>query len=242
MWQAGCVEGWQVGLIAVLIIGIAVIAFGALRDRRTNARRAREMLAPPQRDIPRFAPDSPTPNYLSELQARRPPSDAQSTELSADTRAELQDAIRQPGVTTIDVGYASTDLVTDPPTGWSVLRRPDILVSNDEVRTVRELLGVLERQVPTNRPLVVVAPQIGQELISTFEVNHIRQVLTVLPVIAVEPASRAAVAEATGATPISRTDLQSGYVTAPHLLGSCGTWIATPTRSYLLSDADHAAA
>ena len=69
-------EGWQLGLIAVLVIGVAAIVFGAVRDRRINERRRREMLAPPERSIPKFSPDAPTPNYLSELQARRPPPDA----------------------------------------------------------------------------------------------------------------------------------------------------------------------
>ena len=234
-------EGWQIGLIAVLVVGIAVIVFGALKDRRTNERRRREMLAPPEREIPRFAPDSPTPHYLSELQAHRPPAAAEPTELSTDERAALQTAITSPSVTTIDAGYASTELVTDRTTGWSVLHHPDILVSSEAITTVRELLGILERQLPTNRPLVVVAPAISQELIGTFEVNHIRQIVTVLPLIATDPDIRAQIAESTGATPISRTDLQSGYA-APHLLGSCGTWIATPSRSYLLPDATHVAA
>lgn len=234
-------EGWQIGLIAVLVVGVAVIIVGALKDRRTNERRRREMLAPPERQIPKFSPDSPTPSYLSELQARRPPADAEPTGLSAAERAALHTAITSPSVTTIDAGYASADLVTDSTTGWSVLRHPNILVSSEAIATVRELLGVLERQLPTNHPLVVVAPAISQDLIHTFEVNHIRQILTVLPVVAADPDTRIQVAESTGAIPVSRADLQSGYA-PPHLLGSCDTWIATPDRSYLLPDTTHAAA
>ena len=64
------------GLIAIIVLGLAAIVFGAIRDRRLNERRRREMLAPPQRDIPRFSPDTPQPAYLSELQAHRPPADA----------------------------------------------------------------------------------------------------------------------------------------------------------------------
>ena len=83
----------------------------------------------------------------------------------------------------ISQGYASDDLVTDRETAWSVLHRPNVLVAEDGIATVRELLGVLESQLPTGRPLVVVAPAIGQELLATFAVNHIQQVITVLPVI-----------------------------------------------------------
>ena len=228
-------EGWQVGLIAVIVVGLAAIVFGAVRDRRLNERRRREMLAPPAREIPRFSPDAPPPAYLSELQARRPPADAQPTELTDEERADLRRAIEQPGVTTVEVGYASTDLISDPTTGWSVLRRPDVLVSAGPIAMVRELLGILENQVPTGRPLVVVAPAIGQELIATFEVNHIQQVITILPVVAADPATLARIAVATGATAMSQTDLRSGF-NVPGLLGSCGTWISSPSRSYLLPE------
>ena len=178
------------GLIAVLAIGLVAIVFGAVRDRRINERRRREMLAPPERSIPKFSPDAPTPSYLSELQARRPPADARPTDLSEAERDELRTAMEAPDTTVIDRGYATEDLVTDPATGWSVLRQPSVLVAEAEIATVRELLGVLENQLPTGRPLVVVAPALSAELLSTFAVNHIRQVITVLPVIVTEEAVR----------------------------------------------------
>jgi hypothetical protein len=227
------VEGWQLGLIAVLVIGVAAIVFGAVRDRRINERRRREMLAPPERSIPKFAPDAPTPSYLSELQARRPPADARPTGLSAAERDELRTAMAAPDTTVIDRGYASDDLVTDRETGWSVLDRPSVLVADDGIATVRELLGVLENQLPTGRPLVVVAPAIGDELLATFAVNHIRQVITVLPVIVADEAVRRRVAAATGAQPMSHLDLQSGFL-APGLLGACQTWVSTSRQSHIL--------
>ncbi|HEY5788662.1 MAG TPA: hypothetical protein VIT65_28210 [Microlunatus sp.] len=226
-------EGWQVGLIAVLAIGLVAIVFGAVRDRRINERRRREMLAPPERSIPKFSPDAPTPNYLSELQARRPPPDARPTDLAEAERDELRTAMEAPDTTVIDRGYATEDLVTDPATGWSVLRQPSVLVADAEIATVRELLGVLENQLPTGRPLVVVAPGLSVELLSTFAVNHIRQVITVLPVIVTEEAARRRVATMTGAQPMSHLDLQSGYL-APGALGTCTTWVSTTRQSYLL--------
>jgi hypothetical protein len=234
------VEGWQVGLIAVVVVGLGVIVFGAVRDRRLNERRRREMLAPPERSIPRFAPDAPTPAYLSELQARRPPSEARGADLTEIERTALQEALAQPDVTTVEAGCPSDDLVTDQVTGWSVLRRPDVLVSTAPISVVRELLGILENQVPTGHPLVVVAPSIGQELISTFEVNHIQRVITILPIISPDEATSTRIAAATGATPLSHSDLQSGY-NPPTLLGSCATWVATRTRSHLLTEIDAAA-
>lgn len=226
-------EGWQIGLVALVVIGLVVIIFGAVRDRRLNTRRREEMLAPPAREIPRFSPDTPAPSYLSELQARRPPENASSTELGEQERESLRTALQQSGAVHIEVGYATADLITDHTTGWAVLSWPDVLVCDAPVSQVRELLGVLELQVPTGRPLVVVAPTIGQELISTFAVNHIRRVITILPVVAADAAIRDRISTATGAIAASHTDLQSGYV-APSQLGTCATWVATATDSYLL--------
>ncbi|HEY5980731.1 MAG TPA: hypothetical protein VIT41_13975 [Microlunatus sp.] len=226
-------EGWQLGLIAVIAVGLLAIVFGAVRDRRINERRRREMLAPPERSIPKFSPDAPTPNYLSELQARRPPPDARPTELSPAERDELRTAMEEPDVTTIEHGYATPDLVTDPATGWSVLHRPNVLVTETSVSTVRELLGVMENQLPTGRPLVVVAPGLADELVATFAVNHLRQTITILPVIVADEAARRRIATATGAQLMSHADLQSGYL-VPGLLGTCETWISTPQQSYVL--------
>jgi len=229
------VEGWQIGLIAVVVIGVVVIVVGALRDRRLNERRRREMLAAPERIIPRFAPDAPTPAYLSELQARRPPTPIR-TDLTEAERAELREALAGPDVTTVAVGCSSADLITDPSTGWTVLHCPDVLVSAAPIAVVRELLGILEAQLPTGRPLVVVAPSIAPELISTFEVNHIQGLITILAIVTPDEAVRNRIAEITGATPLSHGDLQSGYH-EPALLGTCATWVSTRTESHLVAPA-----
>ncbi|HKN43267.1 MAG TPA: hypothetical protein VJW23_05040, partial [Propionibacteriaceae bacterium] len=80
-------DPWSIGLIALIVVGLAAIIFGALWDRRRNKRRAAEMLAPPARSIPRFKPDAPAPHYLSDLQARRKPDDAKASDL---TQAERE--------------------------------------------------------------------------------------------------------------------------------------------------------
>jgi hypothetical protein len=227
------VEGWQLGLVVVLVVGLVVIVAGAVRDRRITERRRREILAPPQRTIPRFSPDAPTPQYLSELQARRPPADAEPTDLSAGERDELRAALSGADATTIAHGYASADLVTDAGTGWSVLRSPNVLVAESAVTTLRELLGVLQRQIPTGRGLVVVAPAISDELLSTFAVNHLQRVITILPVVAPDEAVRRRIAHLTGGQLVSHSDLQSGYVPAG-LLGQCATWVSTPRESTVL--------
>ena len=79
-------EPWIIGLIALVAVGLGVIIYGALHDRARNRRRAAEMLAPPPRTIPHFRTDSPAPHYLSDLQARRAPQDAEQTDLTSAQR------------------------------------------------------------------------------------------------------------------------------------------------------------
>ena len=82
-------EPWIIGLIALVVVGLGVIVYGALHDRARNRRRAAEMLAPPPRMIPQFKADSPAPHYLSELQARRPPPEAEPTDLTPSQREAI---------------------------------------------------------------------------------------------------------------------------------------------------------
>ena len=82
VWQSEQMDPWTIGLIVLVIAGLGAIIFGALWDRGRNKQRAAEMLAPPARTIPQFHPDAPAPHYLSDLQARRRPEDAEPTELS----------------------------------------------------------------------------------------------------------------------------------------------------------------
>ena len=82
VWHPERVDPWSIGLIVLIIAGLAAIILGALWDRRRNKQRAAEMLAPPARTIPQFHPDAPAPHYLSDLQARRRPEEAESTDLS----------------------------------------------------------------------------------------------------------------------------------------------------------------
>ena len=56
-----------VPMVAVVVVGLAVIVLGAVRDRRITERRRREILAPPERTIPRFSPDAATPRRSSAI-------------------------------------------------------------------------------------------------------------------------------------------------------------------------------
>ena len=236
VWQAGAVEPWTLGLVAVIVVGIAVILYGALSDRAKNRRAAEEMLAPPQRSIPQFRPDSPAPHYLSELQARRKPENAAPPPLTGAEREQLAQQLRDPATTKVNAGFLSRDFVTDPNSGQAVLDEPRVLVCAERVESTRELLTVLEKFILSETPLVVVAPSVSDEVRNTLEVNQIQGTMRLLAVTFTNPADLALIADTTGAQPRNRSDLQAGYVWPEHL-GGCARWVSTAKQSYLIGPA-----
>jgi hypothetical protein len=237
MWQADRVDPWSIGLVAVVVIGLGLIIFGALTDRYRNKRRATAMLAPPDRPIPRFHPDAPAPHYLSDLQARRAPEDAERTELTQRERELIASELNDPETVTIKAGYASPAFVTDQTSSWAVLEGPAVLVCADAIESFRELLGVLEKLILAKTPpLVVAAPVVGPEVLATLEVNKIRQTMRLL-VVTPDEAGLDTVAKTCRATAVDRRDRQAGDVPQDRL-GGCERWVSTAKASYLIGTPD----
>jgi hypothetical protein len=230
------VDLWQVGLIALIVIGFGLIVFGALWDRARNQRRAREMLSPPPRVIPQFRPDAPAPHYLSDLQARRRPTSAAAKALTAEERQKINQQIADAQTVTVGTGYTSRDFVTDPTSGWAVLDHPSVLACADPVESIRELLPVLERLIMTGTPLVVLAPKLSPEVQSTLEVNAIQQTMRLLAVTP-NTADLKSLAVACAAEPVIRADRQAGYF-PPDQLGHCERWVSTAKASHVITSAD----
>jgi hypothetical protein len=223
-------------LIALITAGLAAIIFGALWDRRRNKRRAAEMLAPPDRTIPQFHPDSPAPHYLSDLQARRRPEDAEPTDLTDAERQTITAQLADPRTVIVDAGFASADFVTDSSSNWAVLERPAVLVCGDPIESFRELISTLEKLILSKTPLVVVAPAIAPDVLATLEVNAIRQTMRLLAVICDEE-GLSSVAAACHAMIIGQTDRQSGYLGSDDL-GRCERWISSANSSHVVVAAE----
>ena len=225
-------DPWSIGLIAVLVVGVAVILYGALADRAKTKRAAQEVLAPPKRDIPQFHPDSPAPSYLSELQARRVPETVRPVDLTAAERDQLARQVKEPGTVRIGTGFASRDFVTDQGSSQAILDDPRVLVCAERIESTRELLGLLERLVLSRTPLVVVAPSLSDEVRSTLEVNQLQGRMRLLAVTP-SAADLQRLAQATGADPRTREDLQAGYIWPEHL-GSCARWVSNAKASFVV--------
>jgi hypothetical protein len=229
-------DPWSIGLIVLIIAGLGAVIFGAVWDRRRNKKRAAEMLAPPARTIPQFHPDSPAPHYLSDLQARRQPDDAEPTDLSDAERQSITQQLADPHTINVDAGYASHDFITDSSSAWAVLEHPAVLVCGDAISSFRELIGTLEKLILSKTPLVVVAPSIAPDVMATLEVNTIRRTMRLLAIICDGPCLRT-VATSCHALTIDRSDRQSGYLGQDHL-GHCERWVSTATSSHLIIAAE----
>lgn len=221
------------GVVAVLVVGIAIVAYGWLSDRAETRRRIAEVAAPPKRDIPGFVPDSRPPEYLSELQALVRPDELPPTDLDVDARHALTE--RLSAAPTFPAGWPSRHFVTDASTGWCVLKMPLVLVCLDPLATIRELLPALERARFTARSLVVVAPDVPSEVVATLRANMIQGKLTCLVLTLADPELRHEIATLTGGRSVPREDLQAGYL-PDSALGTCATWVADEDDSWVLLD------
>ncbi len=77
-----------------------------------------------------------------------------------------------------DKGYASPYLVTDTERMEAVLENAWVLLCQTKISAVSDLLPLLEKVLPTNRPLLVVAEDVDGEALSTLVVNKIRGTFT----------------------------------------------------------------
>ncbi|PFG17246.1 hypothetical protein ATK74_1809 [Propionicimonas paludicola] len=216
------------GIVAVLVIGVAVVAYGWLSDRTANRHRAAQVSGPPDRPIPGRPDDAAEPTYALEpdlLADRRYPHALDET--ARDHLAtQLDDAPALPH------GWADEAFVTDPATSWSVLEAPIILVTAEPVTTVRELLPALDRARSQDRSLLIAAPRFADEVLATLAVNAVSQQLR-LCAITIPPPAAAELAEHTGTYPVPRADLQAGYL-PPASLGHCARFVAGPKRCWVL--------
>jgi len=73
-----------------------------------------------------------------------------------------------------DKGYLSPYMVTDPERMEAVLEDAWVLLVQGKVAALAEFLPLLEKVLPTNRPLLIVAEDVEGEALSTLVVNKVR--------------------------------------------------------------------
>jgi chaperonin GroEL len=81
-----------------------------------------------------------------------------------------------------DRGYLSPYFVTNTDKMEAELDNPFILIYDKKISSMKELLPILEKQVQTGRPLLIIAEDLDGEALATLVVNKIRGSLKVVAV------------------------------------------------------------
>lgn len=79
-----------------------------------------------------------------------------------------------------DKGYVSPYMVSDREKMEVILENTLILVTDQKVSTVKEILPVLEQVVQENKPLLIIADDLENEVVSTLIVNKLRGTFNVV--------------------------------------------------------------
>ena len=81
-----------------------------------------------------------------------------------------------------DRGYISPYFVTNADKMNADLENPFILIYDKKISSMKELLPLLEKQIQTNRPLVIIAEDVDSEALATLVVNRLRGSLKIAAV------------------------------------------------------------
>ncbi len=95
---------------------------------------------------------------------------------SIDTTYEVVEGLQ------FDRGYLSPYFVTDAERMEAELKEPYILVTDQKIKKARDLLPVLEKIAQANKPLLVIAPEVEGEALTTLVINKLRGTLNAVAV------------------------------------------------------------
>ncbi len=73
-----------------------------------------------------------------------------------------------------DKGYVSPYMVTDREKMQIEMENPFVLVTNRKISTIQEILPLLEEVIQHNKPLLIIADDIDNDVVSTLVVNKLR--------------------------------------------------------------------
>ena len=79
-----------------------------------------------------------------------------------------------------DKGYVSPYMVSDREKMTVDLDNPLIMVTDQKINTIQEILPILEQVMQSNKPLLLIADDFEQEVISTLVVNKLRGTFNVV--------------------------------------------------------------
>lgn len=220
--------------LAILVLGVAVVSYGALRDRTRRQEDQARLSAPPDRVIPGLAPQATAPRYLDPVAARLPISPDRDRLDDQEQRA-VDDALaaRDP---LLDSGWLRPGFAAQNDDGRAVLGDASVIVVDGPISDTRHAVALLDLTRRSHRGLVIVADGFSDAVAEVLEINTQRGAVDVVAV-RTDRAGRETVLAAAGGQAVELTDLQAGYLPAEHL-GRAGRWVSTRDHSWLLDPAD----
>lgn len=93
---------------------------------------------------------------------------------SFDTELEVAEGMQY------DKGYVSPYMVSDREKMSVDLDNPLIMITDQKINTIQEILPILEQVMQSNKPLLLIADDFEQEVISTLVVNKLRGTFNVV--------------------------------------------------------------
>ena len=91
-----------------------------------------------------------------------------------DTELEISEGMQY------DKGYVSPYMVSDHEKMEAVLENAFVMVTDQKINNVQEVLPVLEQVVQSNKPLLIIADDVENEVTSTLVVNKLRGTFNVV--------------------------------------------------------------
>ena len=122
-----------------------------------------------------------------------------------------------------DRGYLSPYMVTNQEKMEVTFDNPSILITDGKIRSMKELLPILEKHDETGRPFLIVADDIAEEVLNSLVVNKLRGTLNVCAIKApsfglIKREMLIDIATITGGTVISKeTGTSTEQMTLAHL-------------------------
>lgn len=221
MWQAVEVDST---LALILTIGLALLVWAALADRRWRLRAQGAPTGAPGPD-----PAVSQPRYITAAELLDAASSRTEPEPDAD---ELAGQLADPA-TIAFAGRLASRALANSGGDRVVLDTPWLLACGEPLSDPRELLSTLGRAAAARRALVLIAPALSEQVTELLVANSVAGMLQVAAVLTDVPTFET-ICHFAAAVPVTRADLQADDVPDTRY-GHCGRLVLDAGQGWLIS-------
>lgn len=223
------------GIPAILVLGVALVAFGWWWDRQRRLSEAAAERRSPDRPIPGMTGETPDPAYTTADDVAAAASDR---ERRPDGPVALALVSRRDAAPTLPGGTPDAVFLTLHRRGLAAVPEPLVVVTDAALEIERALLPLLERAGAASRPLVVVAPTFSYAVLDTLRANVVTGRLEILPIEVADLDAQHRAVALTGGRLVPGEDLVSGYL-PDEIWGSCAGWVCDLDESWIIEEEPH---